>query len=64
MTLFQVTMDIIKSEPDLESDNEQDESGEEDPLAVMLPTVKPDAEVRRFSCFTEYRFMRQSCCRE
>jgi hypothetical protein len=57
---FQVAMDIIKSEPDLESDlsasdNELDKSDKEDPLAMTLPTVKPEAEVR-FSCFTEYRY--------
>jgi hypothetical protein len=57
MTLFQVAMDVIKTEPDSESDlspsdNELDENGEEDPLAVTLPTVKPKTEVR-FNCFTE-----------
>lgn len=51
MTPFQVAMDVIKTEPDSESDlspseNELDESGEEDPLAVTLPTAKPEIEVR------------------
>lgn len=53
-------MDVIKTELNSESDlspsdNELDESGEEDPLAVTLPTVKPEAKVR-FRCFTEYRY--------
>jgi hypothetical protein len=53
-------MDVIKTEPDSESDlsqsdNELDESGEEDPLAVTLPTVNPETEVR-FSFFREYRY--------
>jgi hypothetical protein len=57
MMLFQVAMDVIKTEPDSESDlppsdNELDENGEEDPLAVTFPTVKPETEVR-FNCFTE-----------
>jgi hypothetical protein len=56
MMLLQVAMDVIKTEPDSgsvmsPSDNELDENGEEDPLAVTFPVVKPEAEVRS-NCFT------------
>jgi hypothetical protein len=59
MMLFQVAMDVIKTEPDSEnymsaSENELDENGEEDPLAATLPPVKPEVEVR--FCFTDYRY--------
>jgi hypothetical protein len=53
-------MDVIKTEPDSDialspSENEFDENGEEDPLAVTLPTVKPELQVR-FISFTDYRY--------
>lgn len=53
-------MDVIKTEPDSESDlspseNEFNENGEEDPLAVTLPGVKPELQVR-FICFTDYSY--------
>jgi hypothetical protein len=58
--LFQVAMDVIKIEPDSESDfslseNEFNENSEEDPLAVTLSAVKPELQVR-FICFTDYRY--------